>query len=118
MPTSDQLAAQRTIDITTTGRQSGRPVRIEIWWFRIDGRFIITGTPGPRDWFANVLADSRMTIHAAGHDLPATATSITDPEFRRAIVTDPQTSWYTDQVELEAMVDSAPMIEIMLDLPG
>lgn len=62
--TIEQLAATRVIDITTIGRRSGEPARIEIWWFHIGGRFIITGTPGPRDWYANLVADPSIVIHA------------------------------------------------------
>ena len=45
----DHLASHRTIDLTTFGRRSGLPRRIEIWWFQVDDRFVITGTPGRRD---------------------------------------------------------------------
>ena len=32
------LERDRTIDITTTGRQSGQPRRLEIWFHNLDGR--------------------------------------------------------------------------------
>lgn len=110
----DDLARHLTIDLTTTGRRSGRPSRIEIWWFRVDGRFVITGTPGPRDWYANVLADPRVTVHVGGLDLPATATPVADPGFRRRVFTDARTSWYSTQAELERLVAEAPMVEVAL----
>ena len=77
------------IDITTTGRRTGQPRRIEIWFHNIDGRIIITGQPGPRDWLANLIADPEFTLHLKGDvqaDLPARARVITDPEERRAIM--------------------------------
>ena len=40
------LDTDRVIDITTIGRKTGEPRRIEIWFHRIDGRYYITGTPG------------------------------------------------------------------------
>lgn len=113
----EELANHLTIDLTTTGRRSGRPSRIEIWWFRIDGRFVITGTPGPRDWFANVLADPRVTVHVAGMDLPGTARPVTDPAFRRRVMTDPMTFWYSTQARLEHLVADAPMVTVELDQP-
>ena len=53
MPSLDQfppevqaaLASDLTIDITTIGRHSGAPRRIEIWFLNIDGGIYITGTP-------------------------------------------------------------------------
>ena len=113
--TLDQLAATTVIDITTTGRRSGRPARIEIWWFRIDGRFIITGTPGPRDWLANLRADPAIIIHAPFGDFPGTASMVTDEAVRRQVMTHPDLGWYQTQAELDALVASAPMVEIRLD---
>jgi len=118
MPTTNditRLTQTMTVDLTTIGRRSGRPSRIEIWWFHIDGRFIITGTPGRRDWFANVLAEPNVTIHAPFGDYPGQAAVVTDRAFRRRVFTDPGIGWYRTQAELEHLVESAPMIEIQLD---
>ena len=57
------LGHGRTIDITTIGRASGEPRRIEIWFHNIDGHIYITGTPGRRDWYANLRADPNFTFH-------------------------------------------------------
>ena len=117
----DALARVRTIDITTTGRRSGQPVRIEIWWFRFEDRFIITGTPGPRDWLANVEAEPRMLVHVPGAgdggndlDLGATAAVVTDADYRRRFFSDAETSWYQSQADLDRLVAEAPMIELTL----
>ena len=72
------LADDLTVDITTTGRRSGQPRRLEIWLLGIDGRYFITGTPGRRDWLANLQADPELTVHLkqsgprrpAGHGRP------------------------------------------------
>ena len=109
----NRIARHRTIDLTTTGRKSGRPSRIEIWWFRVDDRFIISGTPGRRDWLANVLADPRVTVHVDGENIPARAVPIDDPDFRRRFFTQPATSWYSSQAQLDGLVASAPMVEIV-----
>lgn len=111
----DRLASHLTIDLTTIGRRSGQPRTMEIWWFRVDGRFVITGTPGRRDWLANVLANPRVTIHVDDQELPATVTPVTDDVFRRRVFSDPRTSWYTSQAELERLVATAPMVEVNFD---
>ena len=108
----ESLGRIRTVDLTTTGRRSGRPVRIEIWWFRFEDRFIVTGTPGPRHWLANLRADPALTVHVDGQDLPATAAFVVDRDFRHRFFTDPETSWYADQVELDRLVEEAPMVEL------
>ena len=107
-----ELARTRTIDMTTIGRRSGLARRIEIWWFHIDGRFIITGTPGARDWLANLNSDPRLTIHAAGFDLAAVAREVRDPDLRRRVFTDMTTRWYRSMAELDDLVARAPMVEV------
>ena len=111
------LARIRTIDLTTFGRRSGLPRTVEIWWFHVDGRFIITGTPGGRDWLANVRSRSDVVIGVSGIEIEATAREVDDPEFRRRVFTDRDTSWYSSQTELDRLVETAPMIEVLLDLP-
>jgi deazaflavin-dependent oxidoreductase (nitroreductase family) len=81
----------RTIDITTTGRRSGQPRRIEIVFYRLGDDIYLSGIPGPRtrDWLANLTAHPRFTFHLKNGvvaDLPATATVITDPAERRRVL--------------------------------
>lgn len=108
----ERLASTRTVDLTTIGRRSGLSRTVEIWWFYVDDRFIITGTPGQRDWLANVRANSNIMISSNGDDFPASVVEIDDSEFRRRVFTDPQIGWYQTQADLDHLVDTAPMIEV------
>ena len=102
-----------TVDITTIGRFSGQPRRIEIWMHAIAGRYIITGTPGPRDWYANLLANPSMTLHLPNSvDLPAVATPVLDEGSRREVFTAEKTWWYRSQVDLEELIATSPMVEM------
>jgi len=86
------LAHNGTIDITTTGRRSGLPRRIEIVYHVIDGRIYISGQPRTdrkRAWLGNLEAEPRFTVHlkrGVTADLPATARVITDEAERRAVL--------------------------------
>ena len=84
------LARGGVIDITTTGRKSGRKRRIEINFSQLSGRYFITGRPGrPRDWLANVSSDPSFTVHlkhGVSADLPATARVISDDEERSDVL--------------------------------
>src|SRR6478752_9671942 len=85
----EALDKDLTIDITTIGRRSGRPSRKEIWFHNLDGRIYITGTPGKRDWYANLVAHPEFTFHlkqSAQADLQARATPVTDAAQRQAIM--------------------------------
>ena len=115
----DALARDKVIDITTTGRKTGRPIRTEIWYHRVEGRYIITGTPGTRDWYANLLANPRFTFHlkeSAGADLPATAVPITDPAEKRRILLAAPTVWeQPTESTVERWVRSSPLVEVLFD---
>jgi hypothetical protein len=84
----DSGARERTVDITTTGRQSGEPRRIETWFYRVDGTVYLTGLPGRRGWAANLAAEPAFTFHLKNGieaDLPARAAQIVDEAERRRI---------------------------------
>jgi hypothetical protein len=84
-PGPDSTMADHTVDITTIGARSGQPRRIEIWFHNVDGAVYLTGLPGRRAWYANLLAQPRLTFHlkhGVQADLPAVATPITDPAER------------------------------------
>jgi|SRR5918996_3094950 deazaflavin-dependent oxidoreductase (nitroreductase family) len=112
----EKLASRRTIDLTTFGRRSGLARRIEIWWFHVDGRFVVTGTPGRRDWLANVIANPSVIVHVDGMNIEARARVVSDADFRRRVFTQPDTRWYSTQAQLDRLVATAPMI--VLDLAG
>jgi deazaflavin-dependent oxidoreductase (nitroreductase family) len=119
-PVRAELADDPTVDITTTGRQTGLPRRIEIWLLDVDGRFFITGTSGRRDWLANLTADPSLVVHLKRHahlDLAARATSVDDEATRRAVLEHLNATWYRTQQPIDELVETAPMVEVVFDDP-
>ena len=113
----EALGQDGIIDITTTGRMSGQPRRIEIAFFNVGGRIYITGLPGPRDWLANLKADPHLTFHlkrGLTADLPATARLVTDVVERRAVATAACLAWNRPG-EVEAFVAGSPVIEVVFE---
>jgi deazaflavin-dependent oxidoreductase (nitroreductase family) len=109
------LENDRTIDITTTGRQSGEPRRIEIWRYRYDGRTFLSGSPGTRAWYANLLADPSFTFHLKGSvqaDLPAVARPITDEAERREVIAGILEDLGRGSENLEEWVARSPLAEV------
>jgi deazaflavin-dependent oxidoreductase (nitroreductase family) len=105
----------RTIDITTVGRQSGEPRRVEIWRYRYDDRTFLSGSPGTRDWYANLLASPEFTYHLKGStqaDLPAVARPITDEAERREIVEGILEDLGRGSADLEDWVASSPLAQV------
>jgi deazaflavin-dependent oxidoreductase (nitroreductase family) len=110
------LAHDRTIDITTIGSRSGRPSRVEIWFHNLDGRIYITGSPGRRDWYANLVAhpDFRFQLkRSVRADLPAKARPITDPAERRTVMAEILRRLGGER-PLEEWVARSPLVEVEL----
>jgi deazaflavin-dependent oxidoreductase (nitroreductase family) len=118
-PIQTALSRGGTVDITTTGRRTGEPRRIEIVFHRIDGRMWISGMPSARrrSWLANLAEDPRLTIHLKGPiavaDLPATARIVDDPAERRTILERVARAWR--RTDVDRMVAQSPLIEVILD---
>ena len=112
------LAGGGLIDLTTTGRRTGEPRRIEIVLHVIDGRIVISGIPRrqKRAWLANIEADPRVTVHLKRDvvaDLPGAARVVTDERERRELLAHVARTWGRD--DLDVMVRYSPLIEIILD---
>src|ERR1700744_3332385 len=117
------LATDQVIDITTTGRKTGQPRRLEIWYHRLDGKYYITGTPGrPRAWYANLVAHPSFTFHlkqSATADLAATARPITETAEREKVLGGILPSLgdltNTPGMEAAAWVAGSPLVEVTFD---
>ncbi|MFC3382620.1 nitroreductase/quinone reductase family protein [Couchioplanes azureus] len=118
MTTTDEarqaLERQRTVEITTTGRRSGRPRRIETWRYRAAGRYWLTGSPGSRDWYANLLAHPGFTLHLQDRDVEVRGRAVTDPQERAHVFGEivPGLGWGGS---LESWIAGSPLVEIELD---
>ena len=114
---AEALSGMGTIDITTAGRKSGKPRRLEIVFHNIGGRIYISGMPSPRrrSWLANLDANPAFTFHLKGRvkaDLPAQARIITDEAERRTVLTSVARNW--KRTDVETMVRQSPLIEVNL----
>jgi hypothetical protein len=108
------LDRERTIDITTIGRSTGRPHRIEMWFHNLDGQLYLTGTPGTRGWYANLLAHPEFTFHLKGAlraDLAARAIAVVEPTPRRAILTR-LLERLGRAADLDAWVRDSPLVQV------
>jgi deazaflavin-dependent oxidoreductase (nitroreductase family) len=117
------LDRSQTIDLTTTGRRTGRPRRIEIALHNVDGRLVISGIPVPgrtRAWLLNVAANPAVTLHlrartdAPAADVEGEARVVTDPIQRRQLLERVARAW--GRTDLDAMVEHSPLMEIRV--PG
>ena len=121
----ESSAAERTIDLTTVGARTGLRRRTEVWFHHVDGRWYLTGVPGPRDWYANLRAHPQFTVHlkhGITADLPATAGPVDQPTRRRVIsaVLDLQSrpeiaARVGRRQNLDDWLAGSPVVEILFD---
>lgn len=100
------------VEITTVGRRSGRPRRVVLAYHNLGGRVYITGHPGRRGWYANLVAHPRFMFHVrrpAALDLEADARPITDSEERRRVLAPIARLW---RIDVERMARSSPLVEV------
>lgn len=112
------LSRGHLIDLTTYGRTSGLPRRIELVFHAIDGRVILSGMPRarPRDWLLNIRAHPRVVLHLKGvvtADLPATAREITEPGERHQLLDRVARNW--NRTDIDRMMEQSPLVELLVD---
>jgi deazaflavin-dependent oxidoreductase (nitroreductase family) len=67
--------------VTTTGRRSGQPHTIEIW-FAADGDavYLLSGGGDRADWVRNLRADPQVGLRIADQEWPARARIVTETD--------------------------------------
>ena len=108
------LGHSQLIDLTTRGRRTGLPRRIEIFLHREHGRLFVTGMPRAdriRDWIHNISADPHVVVHlkrTVTADVPATARVVTDPDERRPFIEAAARRW--GRTDVADMLAHSPLI--------
>jgi deazaflavin-dependent oxidoreductase (nitroreductase family) len=75
--------------LTTTGRVSGQPREIEIWFTEHDGRFYLIAEHGERaNWVRNIQGQPRVSVRVGDRQFDATARLVDgtrEPELTAAV---------------------------------
>ena len=73
-------------DLLTTGRRTGQPHRIEIWFGVVDDTmYLISGNAEGADWFRNLQAEPRVTVELDGATHAGVARVVTDRAERAQV---------------------------------
>lgn len=82
----DAFADEDVCYLTTVGRRTGRPHRIEIWFGATDGvLYLISGNGPAADWFQNLQAEPAVTVELAGETRRGSARVVTDADERQLV---------------------------------
>ncbi|MGH7818970.1 MAG: nitroreductase family deazaflavin-dependent oxidoreductase [Candidatus Binatia bacterium] len=74
------VADEWSVDLTTTGRRSGKPRTATIWFVHDGGRiYVQSGKGGETDWYKNLLKRPDVKLRFEAVAFEGTATPIDDP---------------------------------------
>ena len=81
-----RIQDRSTIDLTTTGRTSGKEHTKPIWFVVSDGRIVVqAGKDGKADWYQNLLKTPTGVARQEGYLFRVRAKPVTDPARIEAI---------------------------------
>jgi deazaflavin-dependent oxidoreductase (nitroreductase family) len=75
-----QLSTEEYCYLTTTGRVSGRPHEIEIWFGSQNNTLYLLAGDEKSDWVKNLLKDPAVAVRIAKHTFQGTARMVKDHE--------------------------------------
>ncbi|MGH2662136.1 MAG: nitroreductase family deazaflavin-dependent oxidoreductase [Actinomycetota bacterium] len=79
------LSGESFCYVTTTGRRSGKPHEIEIWFgARGSTLYLLSGGGGRSDWVRNILANPATTVRVDGRTWQAKGRVVVDPDEEAA----------------------------------
>lgn len=90
MQLDESLVSESFCYLTTTGRRTGRPHKIEIWFVLREAEVYLLAEPGYRaDWVQNLVADERVQLRIADRSWDGVASVVAsaadDGVVRRAL---------------------------------
>ncbi len=77
----NRLSRSREINITVTGRKSGRPISIPVWFvLEGDKLYLLPVQGSDTQWYKNALKNPSIGIESSGEKAELKVTPITDPK--------------------------------------
>ena len=81
-----RLSRSREINITVTGRKSGRAISIPVWFVVEDDKLYLLPVQGSdTQWYKNVLKNPSIRIKAGGGEAEVQALPVKDTEVKSVI---------------------------------
>lgn len=117
-PLPPQLQAEEYCYLTTTGRVSGRPHEIEIWFGMQDGTLYLLAGNHDSDWVKNLRNNPAVAVRIAKRTFTGTARLVNDPEedwLARNLVAEKYQEWEEGKT-LSAWARTA--LPVAIDLEG
>ena len=109
------MPATGTCVLRTVGPRTGRSRLVELWYVVVEAELVLTGTPGPRAWRANLRVNPAAVVRLPDPEgeRAVVAREVTDPHRRRRIIDEAWRlqPWYAEQpYSVEEWVASSPVV--------
>jgi len=109
----DRLSRSREINITVTGRKSGRTISIPVWFvFENDKLYLLPVKGSDTHWYRNVLKDPTIRIDARGAEAEVKAVPVTNAKEVASVVEKFRAKYGTDVKEYYSKFDVAVVAQI------
>ncbi|MFC0508120.1 nitroreductase/quinone reductase family protein [Micromonospora costi] len=96
----DAFAGEREVEITVTGRRSGRQISHPVWFVQEEeSMFLVPVTGSDSQWYKNVRRTPMIQVAANGTAVSASVTPITEADRVEHIVAMFRDKYGADQVE-------------------
>ena len=83
----ERLSRYNEINLTVTGRKSGRAITNPVWFvFEDDKLYLLPVKGSDTQWYKNVLENPKIAIEARGAGANVTAVAVTDPKEVSSVV--------------------------------
>jgi deazaflavin-dependent oxidoreductase (nitroreductase family) len=96
----DRLSRSREINITVTGRKSGRTISIPVWFvFEDDKLYLLPVQGSDTQWYKNVLKNPSIRIDARGAEAEVKVVLVTDATDVSSVVEKFRAKYGTNDVK-------------------
>jgi len=94
------LSSTIELEITVTGRKSGRRISTPVWFVHEGGKLYLVPVQGSdSNWYKNVVATPAMEIAAKGRKVTVTAKPISNPSKVNEVVEKLRSKYGAEEVE-------------------
>lgn len=108
-----QLAHSREVNITVTGRKSGRAISIPVWFVLEDKDLYLLPVNGSNtQWYKNVLTKPLIRIHAVGDEAELKVVPVTDAPQVSSVVEKFRAKYGNSGVKLYSKLDVAVLVNL------
>jgi deazaflavin-dependent oxidoreductase (nitroreductase family) len=107
------LEDRNEIELTTTGRVSGKQSSRTVWFVQRDGNvYLVPVTGTDSQWYKNVVKKPALQLSADGSQHSATAKPVTDPGKVAQVVDD-----FRDKYGAQYVADYYPNPNVAVEVP-